>query len=150
MIDVEILCIGKLKEKYWKDALAEYEKRLHAYCSFKITSLKESRTDDIAEEGKELLDHIGKERYVIALDIKGREFSSEEIAGKLSSLALGGKSKVTFMIGGSNGLSNEVLERADMRLSFGPATFPHQMMRVILAEQIYRSFTIIRNESYHK
>ncbi len=149
-MNIRIVCIGKLKEKYWKEAETEYAKRLGAYCSFSVDELKESRSDDIEEEGAAILDRLGKNEYVITLEIKGKSLTSEALAAKMAELALGGRSDITFVIGGSNGLSKAVSERADYRLSFSAMTFPHQMMRVILAEQIYRSFKINRNEKYHK
>jgi len=150
MMDIDVICVGKLKEKYWREALAEYEKRLSAYCRFSVTELKESRSDDAGEEGAEILKRLEDDRYVIALEISGKELSSEKLAEKISALALEGRSRLSFVIGGSEGLSAGVLQRADYRLSFGPMTFPHQMMRIILAEQVYRSFKIIRHEKYHK
>lgn len=159
-MNIAIICIGKLKERYWTDAVQEYSKRLNKYCTLSINELKEEKSPDnpseaeenaIREaEGKSILKHIKKETYVIALEIQGRELTSEGLAEKLDALALTGKSDVAFIIGGSIGLSDEVLSRADFRLSFSKMTFPHQMMRVILLEQIYRSFKINRNETYHK
>ena len=159
-MNINIVCIGKLKEKYWTDAIAEYSKRLGRYCSLTVTELKEDRLPDNASpaeelkvkenEGKNILKSLRSDDYVIALDVKGKQLSSEKLAEKIDSLAVTGKSNVAFIIGGSLGLSQEVLSRADFRLSFSPMTFPHQMMRVILLEQIYRSFKINRNETYHK
>lgn len=159
-MNITIVAIGKLKEKYWRDAVAEYSKRLGAYCGLKIVELKESplpakasAADEEAvklAEGREILGTIKKNDYVISLEIKGRELSSEALAGKIEKLAVDGRSDIVFIIGGSLGLSAEVSRRADMKLSFSPMTFPHQMMRVILLEQIYRSFKIIRHETYHK
>lgn len=159
-MNITVICIGKLKEKYWALAAAEYEKRLSAYCSLKIEELKEARLPDSGgsaeeeavriAEGQEILKRIGKDDYVISLEILGKAFSSEELADKLSALGIGGRSSVVFVIGGSLGLSAAVSQRADLRLSFSNMTFPHQMMRVILLEQIYRSFKINRNEKYHK
>lgn len=157
---IEIICIGKLKERYWTEASAEYMKRLSKYCDPQITELKESRLPDrasaaqeaavIEEEGRSILKHVKDGSYVISLEIRGKALSSEALASKLEDIALGGGSHVTFIIGGSLGLSGEVSKRADFKLSFSPMTFPHQMMRVILLEQIYRSFKIIKNETYHK
>ncbi len=161
-MNIKIICIGKLKEKYWKEAEAEYLKRLGAYANVSVTELKESRSDDIDEEGESILQALGAGRsgkggaakapgeYVITLEIKGKGLTSEGLAEKMSQLALDGKSDISFIIGGSNGLSKAVSERADFKLSFSAMTFPHQMMRVILLEQIYRSFKINRNEKYHK
>ena len=159
-MNITIICIGKLKERYWTEAVEEYSKRLGKYCTLLINELKEerirdnpSKTEEIAvkeAEGRSILRQIKPGTYVIALEIKGQELTSEKMAKKISNLALEGKSEIIFIIGGSLGLSEEVLNRADFRLSFSKMTFPHQMMRVILLEQIYRSFKIIKNEPYHK
>lgn len=150
MMNIRVLCVGKLKEKYWRDALGEYSRRLSAYCNFSFEEVRESRADDPNEEGEALLKRIKEDEFVVALQIEGTAMTSEELATYIDGLAVGGKSKITFIIGGSNGLSTEVAGRADKELSFGQMTFPHQMMRVILAEQIYRSFKIIKGEKYHK
>ena len=157
---VKIVCIGKLKEKYWTAAVDEYSKRLSKYCDLEILQLKETKLADkpseadeiivIYEEGQTILKNIKDGTYVIALEINGKSLSSEELAAKVDRLAIEGKSDITFVIGGSLGLSKEVSQRADFSLSFSKMTFPHQMMRVILLEQIYRSFKIIKNEAYHK
>ena len=159
-MDISIICIGKLKEKYWEDAAAEYSKRLRPYCGLEIDELKEYRLRQNAgpaeeeevkyNEGQEILDRIGPKDYVITLEIKGKKLTSEGLSSMITELGLEGKSKVDFIIGGSLGLSPEVSRRADYRLSFSDMTFPHQMMRVILLEQIYRSFKIQRGEPYHK
>lgn len=159
-MNIRIIAVGKLKEKYWRDAVAEYSKRLGAYCSLEIIELKESPlranpspADEEAvkkAEGEEILRHLGKGDYVMTLEIKGKSLSSEQLAAKVADLALEGKSSIAFVIGGSLGLSPDVSRRADFKLSFSAMTFPHQMMRVILLEQIYRSFKINRNETYHK
>ncbi len=159
-MNITIVCIGKLKERYWTEAIQEYSKRLSKYCTLTINELKEEKAPDnpsAAEEiavkeaeGKNILKQIKKDAFVIVLEIKGKELTSEALAEKIKGLGIDGKSDVVFVIGGSIGLSEEVLARADFRLSFSKMTFPHQMMRVILLEQIYRSFKIIRNETYHK
>ena len=159
-MNIKIIAIGKLKEKYWQDAVKEYSKRLGAYCSLEIVELKESllranasAADEEAvkrAEGEEILSRIKKSDYVITLEIKGKGLSSEQLAEKINDLGLQGRSDIAFVIGGSLGLSAEVSRRADFKLSFSAMTFPHQMMRVILLEQIYRSFKINRNETYHK
>lgn len=176
-MNIKIICIGKLKEKYWRDAVAEYEKRLSAYAKVEITELKESRSDDINEEGERILSALGVpdsllklvkagsgaggnaginkikqsiKDYLITLEIQGKSLSSEQLAEKIDTLGIEGKSSIAFVIGGSCGLSAAVSQAADYKLSFSKMTFPHQMMRVILLEQIYRSFKINRNESYHK
>ncbi len=159
-MNITIVCIGKLKEKYWRDAVSEYSKRLGSYCSLRICELKESRlaanpsaADEEAvkeAEGKDILEHIGRNDFVITLEVKGKRLTSEALAEKIETLGLEGRSDVTFVIGGSLGLSRAVSDRGDYKLSFSDMTFPHQMMRVILLEQIYRSFKIIRHEPYHK
>lgn len=159
-MNITVICVGKLKEKYWTEAVKEYAKRLGAYCSLEIIELKESRLPDRAgkaeeaavkkEEGKAILKHIGRDTYVISLEVKGKKLSSEELAKKMADIALSGYGSVSFIIGGSLGLDGAVSERADLRLSFSDMTFPHQMMRVILLEQIYRVFKINRGETYHK
>jgi len=149
-MNITILCIGKLKEKYWTDAVSEYAKRLSKYCILQIDELKESDRDDKDEEGTNILKRIKADETVIALEIDAKQLDSESLAHKIENLQISGKSKITFIIGGSEGLSKEVVKRADDRLSFSKMTFPHQMMRVILLEQLYRSFKIIKNEKYHK
>ena len=159
-MNIQIICIGKLKEKYWTDAIKEYSKRLSRFCSLEITELKESLLPANAsaadeekvklEEGKEILKAIKDGTYVITLEIKGKALTSEELAVKIDDRGIMGRSSVAFVIGGSLGLSPEVSQRADFKLSFSRMTFPHQMMRVILLEQIYRSFKINRHEAYHK
>ena len=159
-MNINIICIGKLKEKYWQDAVKEYSKRLGSYCTLQIIELKESplranasEADELAvkeAEGKEILRRIREGDYVISLEIQGKSFTSEHLAEHMEHLAIDGRSTADFIIGGSLGLSPEVSRRADLKLSFSAMTFPHQMMRVILLEQIYRSFKIIRHEKYHK
>jgi 23S rRNA (pseudouridine1915-N3)-methyltransferase len=150
MMRIKIVCVGRLKERYWTEAVREYEKRLRPYCELTIDEVKESPADDIDEEGVNILKRIGDHDHVITLEIKGNALTSEELSAKLDDLALGGTSDVTFVIGGSNGLSDEVSARAAYKLSFSKMTFPHQLMRVILLEQVYRSFKISKHEPYHK
>lgn len=159
-MNITVIAIGKLKEKYWTDAVKEYSKRLGGYCNLNIIELKESplranpsAADEEAvkvAEGNDILSRIKPTDFVITLEIKGKGLSSEQLADKIEDLAIGGKSSIVFIIGGSLGLSQEVSKRSNFKLSFSAMTFPHQMMRVILLEQIYRSFKIIRNEAYHK
>ena len=159
-MNITILCVGKLKEKYWTDACAEYLKRLSAYCTIKVEEVKEARLSDnagpaeelavINAEGQDILKRIKKDDYVITLEIKGKMLDSEELAEKINTLSIEGKSYVVLVIGGSLGLSNAVSARSDFKLSFSKMTFPHQMMRVILLEQVYRAFKINRKEKYHK
>lgn len=159
-MNISFVCVGKLKERYWTEAVEEYSKRLRNYCSFSIMEIKEERLPENAskaieeegkdEEGKRILKVLKNGAYVIALEIQGEEMDSPALADMLSKLGVAGKGEIAFVIGGSNGLSKEVLSRANFRLSFSKMTFPHQMMRVILLEQIYRSYKIMRNEVYHK
>ena len=149
-MNIRILCVGTLKEKYWKEAVAEYSKRLGAYCNLSLEEVRESPVEDVQEEGERILKKIKPDEVVITLEIQGTPKSSEELSSDLDALALAGKSNIVFVIGGSMGLSPAVTNRADRSLSFSKMTFPHQMMRVILLEQIYRAFKISRNEKYHK
>ena len=157
---ITLITVGKIKEKYLKDAIAEYSKRLSRYCKLEIVEVADEKTPDKAsealenqikeKEGNRILSHISDSDYVIALAINGKERDSVELAEHIRSLGLHGKSSLAFVIGGSLGLSEEVLKRADEKLSFSKMTFPHQLMRVILAEQVYRSYRIIHGEPYHK
>ena len=157
---IKIVCVGKLKEKYLKDAIDEYTKRLSRFCIAQITELSDEKIPDnpslaeeekvIESEGEKILKCISTSDYVISLCVEGKALSSEEFAQKLSDIALSGKSTICFVIGGSLGLSQRVKARSDFRLSFSKMTFPHQLMRVFLTEQIYRAFKINSNEKYHK
>ena len=159
-MNITILAVGKLKEKYWQAASAEYTKRLGKYCKIQIVEIKESLLPANASpadeeavkvaEGKDILSKIKSSDYVITLEIEGKSLSSPELAKHIDKLAITGKSNVVFVIGGSLGLSAEVSKRSNFKLSFSAMTFPHQMIRIFLLEQIYRSFKIIKNESYHK
>ena len=160
MLSVNILCVGSLKEQYWRDACAEYAKRLGAFCKFSVVEVGESRLPksysdaDIAKvietEGGRILEKIPAGSFVIAMCIEGRELDSPRLAHRLEEIALGGKSRIDFVIGGSYGLSEAVKRRADLRLSMSPMTFPHQLARVMLCEQIYRAFSINADTKYHK
>lgn len=160
MINIRILCVGKLKERYWVDACNEYLKRLKAFSNIEVIELSEEkiskheRASDVEivkyKEGKSILSGIKDSDYVISLEIQGKQFSSPELSKVLTKLSNEGNNSIVFVIGGSFGLSQEVSKRANLRLSFSPMTFPHQMMRVILLEQIYRSFMIERGTPYHK
>lgn len=152
IMNFSVICIGKLKERFWQEAAGEYVKRLGRFGKISVVELAESRLDDSAEESREILAEIEKlgQCYVIALDVGGKSLSSEELASKISDLAIGGTSHIIFVIGGSNGFDDSVRERADFRLSFSAFTFPHQLMRVILLEQIYRACKINAGEKYHK
>ena len=157
---ITIVCVGKIKEKFYRDALAEYTKRLSRYCSLSITEVADEKTKEQASdvecaiikdrEGERILKSIREDGYVITLAIDGKNLYSVELSKKIENLALTGKSNLYFVIGGSLGLSDEVMKRADYKLSFSRMTFPHQLMRVILLEQIYRSYRIINHEPYHK
>lgn len=159
-MNISLLTIGKLKEKYLKQGIDEYLKRLTAYAKVEVIELPDEKApEQLSEiemeqvknkEGERLLAKISPDTYVIALAIEGKQRSSEELADMIDKLATYGKSKITFVIGGSLGLSKDVLNRADEKLSFSKMTFPHQLMRLILLEQVYRAYRINRNEPYHK
>jgi len=159
MLNIRIICVGKLKEKYWEAACAEYLKRLKGYCSPAVEEVRESRlpanaspADErnvIQKEGNDILSKISSGDYVIAMDLQGKQLSSEELADKLAAVSQRA-SKVDFIIGGSLGLSDEVRKRADMSISLGRITLPHQLARVVVLEQIYRAFKINAGEAYHK
>lgn len=160
MIKVTCVCVGRIKEKYFTDAVKEYAKRLNRYCKLELIELADEKTPDGASnaeetaikerEGERILKVLKEDAYVIALAIEGEPLDSVELSRKLEQLAVGGSSHIIFVIGGSLGLAKEVMQRADYRLSFSRMTFPHQLMRVILLEQLYRGFRIMRNEPYHK
>ena len=160
MQQITILCVGKIKEKYLKDAIDEYSKRLTRYCKLNIIEVADEKTPDDAseaeetiirrKEGERLLKALPQNAYVVTLEIEGRQYTSPELADRLTQLAVDGNSHIVFIIGGSLGLAPEVLKTSNMRLSFSKMTFPHQLMRVILLEQIYRSYRIINGEPYHK
>jgi 23S rRNA (pseudouridine1915-N3)-methyltransferase len=157
---ITIVCVGKIKEKFFTGAIAEYQKRLGRYCNLTIVEVNDEKTKEQAtdaeisivknREGERILKNIRDDMYVTALAIEGKMLSSEELSEKIEKLGVGGTSHICFIIGGSLGLSDEVLNRADFKLSFSRMTFPHQLMRVILLEQIYRAYRIINNEPYHK
>ena len=157
---VKIIAVGKIKEKYLSDAIMEYSKRISPYTKLKIIQIPDESCQDgapeavtaqvKAREGRKILDNISDKDHVITLEIKGRKMSSEEFSKYLETLKVEGHPDITFVIGGSLGLSPEVSARSDMKLSFSDMTFPHQLMRVILLEQIYRAIKIARNEPYHK
>lgn len=157
---ITILCVGKLKEKFMRDAVNEYTKRLSRYVKLDVAEVADEKTPDHAsereeelireKEGERLLRHIKGEDHVIALAITGDQYDSVAFSRKLDGYGMSGKGHVIFVIGGSLGLSEQVLERADEELSFSKMTFPHQLMRVILLEQIYRGYRISRGEPYHK
>ena len=160
IVKITVIAVGKIKEKFYTDAIAEYSKRLSRYCRLEVIQVADEKTPDGAseaqerqikeKEGSRILAQIKDGAYVIALAVQGTMLSSEQLASKLNKLGLDGQSQIVLIIGGSLGLSDEVLKRADYHLSFSPMTFPHQLMRVILLEQIYRSYRIISGEPYHK
>ena len=155
-----ILCVGQIKEKYFRDAIAEYQKRLSRYCKLQMIEVADEKTKENAseaendlirkKEGERLLKHIKDSDYCITLEIDGKMLTSEGLSKEIDRLGLAGKSSLVFVIGGSIGLDTAVLKRSDYALSFSKMTFPHQLMRVILLEQIYRSYRIMRGEPYHK
>ena len=157
---ITVITVGKIKEKYLRDAIAEYTKRLSRYCKLEIIEVADEKTPDQAsetveeqirdKEGERILKYIRGDMYVVTLEINGKMLSSEELADKINMLGIQGQSSVAFVIGGSIGLGREVLKRSDYALSFSKMTFPHQLMRVILLEQVYRSYRIINGEPYHK
>lgn len=157
---ITLITVGKIKEKYLKDAISEYTKRLSKYCKLEIFEVADEKTPDHAsetienqirsKEGERILKLVKDDAYVITLEIQGKQLTSEELADKVETLGIQGISHITFLIGGSIGLGQDVLKRSDYALSFSKMTFPHQLMRVILLEQIYRSYRIINGEPYHK
>ena len=159
-MNITLVTVGKIKEKFYRDAVEEFVKRLSRYCKVRIMEVADENTPNHApeaieeqiknKEGERILKQITDSMYVIALAIEGKELSSVQFAKKLETMGIEGNSDVCFVIGGSLGLSKEVYKRADELLSFSPMTFPHQLMRVILLEQVYRCFRIIHNEPYHK
>lgn len=160
MLHIQVLCVGKIKEKYLKDAIDEYSKRLSKYCNLSISQLNdEPISNNISDknidtikniEGNNILSHIKKDSYIIALDLKGKQISSTEFSSKLESIAVNTSSNITFIIGGSLGLSEDILKRSNELLCFSKMTFTHQLIRVFLLEQIFRAFKISNNENYHK
>lgn len=157
---ITLITVGKIKEKYLKDAITEYSKRLIRYCKLEIIEVADEKTPDNAsetvedrirdKEGERILKYVRDDAYVVTLEIEGKLLTSEELAKKIENLGIQGTSHIIFIIGGSIGLGKEVLKRSDYALSFSKMTFPHQLMRVILLEQIYRSYRIISHEPYHK
>lgn len=159
-MNINIICVGKIKESYLREGIAEYSKRLSKYCTLSIIELADEKCPEVLsdaemvtvkdKEGARILDKIGDSDYVIAMAIEGKQKDSVEMSKHLEELMIDGKSTIDFVIGGSLGLSENVLKRANEKFSFSKLTFPHQLMRMILLEQIYRSFRIMKNEPYHK
>lgn len=157
---ITLVTVGKIKEKFFEDAIKEYSKRLSRYCKLEILQVADEKTPEGAseavelqikeKEGQRILSLIRDDAYVIALAIEGKMLDSEELAERIEKLGVSGISQIVFVIGGSLGLSAQVMKRADYALSFSRMTFPHQLMRVVLLEQVYRSYRIISGEPYHK
>ena len=149
---IKIIAVGKIKEKFFSDAINEYLKRLSAYTKISIVQVMDEKDSDFSKvkEGENILKNIKDNEYVVTLEIDGTKLSSDELANFIEKRNLEGNSNVVFVIGGSLGLDEKVIKRADYHLSFSDMTFPHQLMRVILLEQIYRAFKIIKGEPYHK
>ena len=159
MLNIHIVCVGKIKEKYLKDAILEYSKRLSKYCKLEIIELQDEKIPDKLNSSLEneiknkeclnILNHLPKDSFNIALDLKGKEFSSEEFSKKLDSLSME-NSHICFIIGGSLGLTKDLLDRCNLKICFSKMTFPHQLIRVFLLEQIFRAFKISHGETYHR
>ena len=157
---ITVITVGKIKEKYLKDAIAEYTKRLSKYCKLEIVEVADEKTPDNAsetveetirsKEAERILKYVKDDAFIVTLEINGKQLSSEELADKIDKLGVQGTSHIVFIIGGSIGLGKEVLAKSNYALSFSRMTFPHQLMRVVLLEQIYRSYRIINGEPYHK
>ena len=157
---ITVVAVGKIKEKFYTQAIEEYTKRLSRYCKLQIVQVQDEKTPDEASEreetqikdceGDKILRALPEDAYVIALAINGKTYDSPGLARHMEQLMTGGRSHIAFVIGGSLGLSDQILSRADEKLSFSALTFPHQLMRVILLEQVYRSFRMINHEPYHK
>ena len=157
---ITVLCVGKIKESFYRQAIEEYAKRLSKYCKLEIIEVADEKTPDKASEALEtqikekeadrILEKIKEDAYVFTLEIKGKRYTSEGFADCIRKTTLQGKSHLIFIIGGSLGLHEKVLKRSNQAISFSDMTFPHQLMRVILTEQIYRAFRIINVEPYHK
>lgn len=160
MLKINIICIGKIKENFFRDAIDEYSKRLNKYCTLNIIELPDEKIPNNAsekelqlvknKEGQNILNNLKNASYVISLDLKGTQLTSEEFSQKLDNISLNYNSTISFIIGGSLGISKNVLDVSNELISFSKMTFPHQLFRVLLLEQIYRSFKISNNETYHK
>ena len=159
MVTINIICTGKIKEKYLKDAIDEYSKRLSKFCKLNILELPDKKIPDKSNpsieneikniESENVINHLKKDTYVICLDLKGKQFSSEEFAQDIQDISMQ-HSSITFIIGGSLGMSEKLLNLANQKICFSKMTFPHQLIRVFLLEQIFRAFKIINGENYHK
>lgn len=159
MLSINVICIGKIKEKFFKDAIDEYSKRLSKYCKLTILELPDEKIPDKSnptieseiktKECDNIISHIKKDSYVICLDLKGKEFSSEELSKNIENISMT-SSNITFIIGGSLGLTEKILNLANQKICFSKMTFPHQLIRIFLLEQLFRSFKISNRETYHK
>lgn len=157
---ITVICVGKIKEKFYRDAIDEYAKRLSRYCKLEINELTDEKTPDGCsetmeeqiknKEGERILNALKGDEYLISLAIEGKKMDSVAFAEKINNLGIQGKSHIAFVIGGSLGLDKRVLGKSDMLLSFSDMTFPHQLMRVVLLEQVYRGYRIVNGEPYHK
>jgi len=160
LVKITVLCVGKVKESYFRDGIAEYAKRLSKYVKLEIVEVADEKTPDgagekeelqiLQKEGDRLLKNWREDAYTVILSIDGKKLDSESFADKIEKLAISGVSHIQFVIGGSLGLADEVVKRGDIKMSFSDMTFPHQLMRLILCEQVYRAFRIIHHEPYHK
>ena len=160
MISINILCVGKIKEEFWKDAINEYSKRLSKYCNFNIIEVQDSKVPDKVspamekqikdEEASRMLNLVKKDTYLICLDLKGKEYTSPEFSEKIQKLAVEGNSNITFVIGGTLGLGDEILKLSKEKICFSKMTFPHQLIRIFLMEQLFRGFKIANGETYHR
>lgn len=159
MLNINIICVGKLKEQYLKDAVSEYSKRLSKYCKINFIELSDEKLPDKIndsiineikqKEANKIINSIKKEAFVLALDLKGKEYTSENFSKKIEDIAIRGFSNITFIIGGTLGLTDEVLQKSNELICFSKMTFPHQLIRVFLLEQLFRAFKISNNETYH-
>ena len=159
MLNINIICVGKIKENYLKEAIAEYSKRLSKYCNLKFIELEDEKLpaklyennliETKQKECKKIIVNIKKDSYVICLDLKGKELTSEEFSKKIDNIATNYNSTITFVIGGTLGLTEEVLKMSNEKICFSKMTFPHQLIRLFLTEQIFRAFKIMKNETYH-
>ena len=160
MLNINILCVGKIKENYLKDAIKEYSKRLSKYCNLNIIEVPDetvpNKLSDVViediknKEASKMLEQLKKETYLICLDLKGKEYSSEEFSEKIQDIAVQGNSSITFVIGGTLGIGKAVLEKSKEKICFSKMTFPHQLIRVFVLEQIFRAFKISLGETYHR
>lgn len=157
---ITVISVGKIKEKFYKQAIDEFKKRLSSYCTLNLIEVADEKAPENMsdkeieqikdKEGAKILSKLDENSYIVVLHIQGKQLSSEDLSKKINDLALSGQSHITFIIGGSLGLSQNVLNKSKFKLSFSKLTFPHQLFKVILLEQVYRSFRIIRGEPYHK